>query len=85
MFYEAEEAEKLAIEVIITCTSGDECVYWVKLEDLPENDREDTAIELATQFHTSLGLLPIDEDNTCAYEPFSRCEDEFRWVEIPTP
>lgn len=85
MFYEAEVGKSLAMEVILNADQGTEYVYWVRLKDLPPNDQEDVAIDLATKFHASLGLPSTDEDHTYVYEPFSRCDSEFRWVEIPTP
>lgn len=77
-------------EVIVTDVNNDEYVYWVKNEDLDnQDDVEDESIAAAVAFHKSTvgSEVAIDENDVeqaYACEPFSRLPGEFTWVDMST-
>lgn len=77
-------------EVVITDVNDNEYVYWVKIDDLDnQDDVEDEAIAAAVAFHkvTVGSEVAIDEDDVeqaYACEPFSRLPKEFKWVDMST-
>jgi len=86
MFIDADEVAGGVMEVILNCVDGEEYVYWVALENKPEDEDEyDWSISQARSFHVKQALPECPEDNedesfSEALEPFSRDESEFSWV-----
>ena len=69
------------MEVIITQEDDSEFVYWVDLSSIPEDEDEyDWSIQRAVDYHNTLELEQVSEDNATASEPFSRNETEFTFV-----
>ena len=87
-FFEAEDYEESHMEVMLTSEDGTEYIYWVQLENCPEDEsEEDWAIEQARNWHNSNGLPIIPEDTedewySEACEPFSRSASEFKFINI---
>ena len=80
--WEPEEINGKYMEVIITQEDGEECVYWVNLEKLNDDEDEyDWSIAKAVQHHNSLVLGVFSEDDVFAMEPFTRNESEFTFIE----
>ena len=81
-FYDSSDVEGRYMEVIITSEDGDEFVYWVNIESMPEGEDEyDWPIEKALAKHNASGLPKATENDAEASEPFSREEDEFTFVD----
>jgi len=80
--WDADDAEGKFIEVNITPENGDECVYWVNISNLPEEEDEyDWSIDVAVSHHNKSSKdanVTADEAEAC--EPFSRNESEFEFI-----
>jgi len=69
------------MEVLITKDNGDELIYWVSLENLPEDsDEYDWAVDAAVKHHNAQGADMVSVDEAEACEPFSRYESEFTLI-----
>ena len=54
-YFEADDYEDKYIEVVLTDAENNECVYWVSIDLIPEDeDNEDSAIKIAKAKHYSL-------------------------------
>ena len=88
-FYDGSEVEGRYVEVALRDGGGEEYIYWVAMETLPEGcDEIDWAIDRAKNAHLAKGLPEIPEDPddfeeepyATAYAPFSRYESEMTVV-----
>jgi len=81
-FLDADQVEGKYMEVIVISKDGQEYIYWVGLEKLPDGEDEyDWSIETAIKFHNSKNLSPyVSEEDAEAGEPFSRFESEFVYI-----
>jgi hypothetical protein len=80
-FWDSEDAEGKYIEVLVNTTNGEEYIYWVAINKIPEGaDEYDWATEAAVTFHNNNGLSMAEVDDAEAMEPFSREEAEFTFI-----
>ena len=80
-FWDSDEVDGKYMEVLISGEDGEEYVYWVSLDKLPDDEDEyDWAIGVAVDFHNKKGLPKADVDDSEAMEPFSRNESEFTFI-----